>query len=532
MRIQTYDVGTWLYPDSEITACEQTICLDSARNADACFQILTDLKCAKDTDIKWTFDTSDSGVSVVVHELRPTFVKYNSGAQNYNAITWENVEHFAVRQAPYEVYELTRPIEDGKLWGETGNTALFIRINVAKTAKPGEKKLVLYLNIAGECAEIDINLNIHKAVVCDVEESPYAMAFWLHPDCLQYSHKVDRGTEEYYHFVEAYLKQMKGMRCNHIQLPTPEPIRDEAGKVIDFDFEECDRITEIALKHGFQYINSGFIAKWLQWQASEFFLRWDSDTPVEGLEGYRQLKIYIERTKEFITRHDIAEKYWQSFVDEPQLNNSMAYKAISSIFRREMPDIKIMDPIETPNVVGSCDVWIVKQAVYEKYKEQYETLRQMGERLWVYSCGFPAGKWMNHAIDLPLSATRLITWQGVRYGMDGFLHFGYMEFFEGMDPMYTTAFGRIFQKEMRYFPPGNAFVIYTDGETIYDSVRAHVHRISAAEAELLLKLREYDENACNEIIDSVSTTFEEYVSDSETVEKARKELLQKLDSYL
>ena len=85
---------------------------------------------------------------------------------------------------------------------------------------------------------------------------------------------------------------------------------------------------------------------------------------------------------------------------------------------------------------------------------------------------------------------------------------------------------------MRYFPPGNAFVIYTDGETIYDSVRAHVHRISAAEAELLLKLREYDENACNEIIDSVSTTFEEYVSDSETVEKARKELLQKLDSYL
>jgi len=532
MKIQTFDIGTWLYPDSEVTECNNTVALDSARNDDICFQILTDKKCKKDTPVTWNLDTPDEGISVVVHELRPTFVKYNSGAQNYNATCWENVQDFAVRQAPYEVYELTRPIDDGKLWGDTGNTAFFIRVNVAKTAQVGEKKLTLKLTVDGETVEVLINLNVHKSVVCDVEESSYTMGFWLHPECLEYSHKVDRFSEEYYQFVEDYLKQMKEMRCNHIQLPTPQPLRDENGKIIDFDFTECDRITEIALKLGFQYINSGFIAKWLQWQASEFYLWWERETPVEGMEGYRQLIIYIERTKEFIARHDIADKYWQSFVDEPQLNNSMAYKAISSVFRRAIPDIKVMDPIETPNVVGSCDVWIVKQAVYEKYKEQYETLKKMGEKLWVYSCGFPAGKWMNHAIDLPLAATRLITWQGVRYGMDGFLHFGYMEFSDGMNPMYSTSFGRIFQKEMRYFPPGNAFVIYTDGKTIYDSVRAHVHRISAAEAELLMKLREYDEKVCNEIVDSVSTNFEEYISDSEVVESARKALLDALDAFV
>jgi hypothetical protein len=108
-------------------------------------------------------------------------------------------------------------------------------------------------------------------------------------------------------------------------------------------------------------------------------LQWDAEEKINSLEAYRQFKIYIEKTKKYIEKYDIADKYWQSFVDEPQLANSMAYKSLSSIFRRAMPEIKIMDPVETPNIVGSCDVWIVKQATYEKYKEEYNMLMEMGE---------------------------------------------------------------------------------------------------------------------------------------------------------
>jgi hypothetical protein len=531
MKIKTFDLGTWVYPDTEITECDNTISLDSAKNSDTCFQVLMDLKCEKDTPITWTLDTPDEGITVVVHEMRPALVKYNSGAQNYNAIDWDNVKDFVVRRAPYEVYELTRPIEDGKIWGEMPNTALFIRLDVAKTAVAGKKDITLKLNIGGEEAEIKIDLHVHKATVCDVEDTPYPMGFWICPQLMHNLHGVERGTEEYYHYVEVTLKQMKGMRCNHIQLPTPTPIRDEENKVIDFDFTEVERITEIALKLGFRYINSGFVAKWLAWKDNNFSLQWDSEERVDTLEAYRQYKIYIEKTKKYIEKYDIADKYWQSFVDEPQLANSMAYKSLSSIFRRAMPEIKIMDPVETPNVVGSCDVWIVKQAVYEKYKEQYNMLMEMGETVWVYSCGFPANKWMNHIIDLPLSATRLINWMGIRYGIDGFLHYGYHEFLDYMDPMYDTNFGRIFQKEQRYFPPGNGQVVYSDGKVLYDSVRAHVHRTAAAEAELLMALRAKDKDACYEIIDGVCTTFEEYTTDSVKVENARKALLDKLDLY-
>ena len=70
----------------------------------------------------------------------------------------------------------------------------------------------------------------------------------------------------------------------------------------------------------------------------------------------------------------------------------------------------------------------------------------------------------------------------------------------------VTNFGRIFQKEQRYFPPGNGQVVYSDGKVLYDSVRAHVHRTAAAEAELLMALRAKDKEACYEIIDGVCTT--------------------------
>ncbi len=529
MNIQTFDIGTWIYPDSEITEQRHEISLDSARNGDACFQILTDISVEEGTPVKWDIMTSCEGVTVRVYELRPVLVKYNSGAVNYNAIDWENVKNFAVRRAPYEVYDLTREIDDGMLLGDTGKTAFFVRLDVAEDVLPGEKKLEMKMRIGEAETKVQIQLRVHKAVLCEPADSPYPMGYWVIVPAVCYNHKVERFSDEYYFYVQKNLEKMRGMRCNHIQLPTPIPIKNDDDQIVDFDFTECDRYTEMALQLGFRYINSGFIAKWRVWRDTKYYLKWDLEQEVETMEAYRQLRIYFQRTKEFIERHGLQDKYWQSFVDEPQLENSMAYKALACTCKKFLPDVRIMDPVETPNVVGSCDIWIVKQEVYEKYKEQYDELMEMGEKLWVYSCGFPANKWMNHIIDLPLTATRLIIWEGIKRGIDGFMHYGYHEFQEGMNPMYDTNFGRIYQKEMRYFPPGNHGVVYTDGEKIYDSVRAHVQRISAAEGELFLHLREKDQKACNAIIGQVCDTFKEYTSDSAKVESARRELFEKLD---
>ena len=62
MRIQTFDIGTWLYPDSEITMSGNIVELDSARNSETCFQFLTDMKIEKGASIRWELCTKEKGI--------------------------------------------------------------------------------------------------------------------------------------------------------------------------------------------------------------------------------------------------------------------------------------------------------------------------------------------------------------------------------------------------------------------------------------------------------------------------------------
>jgi hypothetical protein len=187
--------------------------------------------------------------------------------------------------------------------------------------------------------------------------------------------------------------------------------------------------------------------------------------------------------------------------------------------------------VETPDIYGSCDIWVIKQAIYEKYRKEYDRLRQQGDEYWLYTCGFPAGKWMNRVMDLPLAATRLPIWMGVRYGMVGFLHWGYHAYHPDMDPMKDTCYPVIYHGESQFFPAGNHAIVYVDRDHIYESLRAHLQRISAVDGELLLRLREFDEAACDAIIDSVCTGFENYSSDPAAIDEAHKRLLEQLDMY-
>ncbi len=138
---------------------------------------------------------------------------------------------------------------------------------------------------------------------------------------------------------------------------------------------------------------------------------------------------------------------------------------------------------------------------------------------------------MNHVIDLPLSATRLELWMGIAYGMNGFLHWGYMDYSPNMDPLYDTNLSVVYRGQRRYFPAGNAAIIYASSGKLYPSLREHNVRMSAAEAELLMRLKERDPELAQSLILSVCTDFETYTSDSSLILSARKRLLDALDGY-
>lgn len=512
-----FSENEWLYPDTEIKEQGEAK-LYAARGSDVCFQVLTDIKLNGDEILNVT--SSGLEGEVVVYQLFPAHVGRNSAANFETTDNYEDVKDFVTRKAPFDVYDVTLLPEDNKL--VSGRAGFFIRINVAQNAKVGEYNGNIKLEIGNEEIIVPVYLKIFNTVVPCLNDSEFHSVNWIYYDKIPAQHNVEQWSERYFEILGNYIDNQLDLRSDVLMIPRGEPIRDENGKVIDFDFTSAEQVGNLALKKGMRYIMGGFCVEWEAWNKPELYLLWDK-VDVTTIEAYRQLKLYFTGVKKCIERNNWQNKYMQCLVDEPQFRTAPSYRALGAICRKFLPDVMINDPVETPEIAGALDIWVVKQAIYEKYIEEFRTLQDCGEKLWIYSCGYPAGKMMNHVMDLPISASRLIIYMCYKYNTPGFLHFGYHLHNEETwgEACYRASRGR-------KFPGGNSFIVYPVNNGPQYSVRGHAQRCGIYDYELLKILGEKSPEKAEEILDLVCRDFSDYETDANKLDDARRQLLERL----
>ena len=517
MSYQVFSDNEWVYPDSVIDGSRDTAELYSARNADADFQILTDIELCGGENFSCGLDGLETPFTV--YQLLPVLVSENSGPKVFTTTDYDEVKSFVTRKAPFEVYDITKPT-GGTL--EKGRAAFFVRIDIGADKKPGCYGLRLTLDIGEKRVVVPIFLKIYETAVPPLSESRFHMVNWIYYPRLAGQYGVEPYSEEYLDILGRYMDNELDMRNDYLMIPSGEPVRDESGKVTDFDFTHAGIVGNMALSRGFKKIMGGFVARFKSWDDPDNYLLWDREIGCTGIEGFRQLRLYFRRAWECVGRNGWGDSYMQCLVDEPQFPNSLAYRALSGICRQNMPGIKINDPVETTDIAGACDVWVVKQAVYEKYLDDFRKLQDIGEEMWIYTCGFPAGATMNRVLDLPLSVSRLPMWMCFKYGCPGFLHWGYHAYTPtpGIQDVCTEA------GNGRKYPSGNAHVVYIGDTGPWYSVRGHLQRTGAQDFELFSLLP--DREKAVSIIEKVCRTFDDYDPSPLTLLRARRELLEKL----
>ena len=145
----------WIYPDSAL--CERTVAsLHAARGADVCFQILTDRTLDGDTLFCAAF--TGGQCRATVYQLLPAHVGENSGPKTHTTTDYESVKHFVTRKAPFDVYEITRPLDSGVL--RAGRVAFFVRVDVPADAIPGEYNEALTLTVGEEAFTVPVHIKI------------------------------------------------------------------------------------------------------------------------------------------------------------------------------------------------------------------------------------------------------------------------------------------------------------------------------------------------------------------------------------
>ena len=516
IKYQIFSENEWLFPDSEITVQNKAE-LYSARNADVCFQILTDLELKGDEKITASFELE--GFSAEVSQLLIARVHENSAVKSHTTLDYESVKHFVTRQAPFDVYDVTRPIEDNAT--EAGRAAFYVRINVFENAPVGIFDTTLTLNIGDESLTVPVTIKTYNVKVPALKDAEFDMCNWIYYEILAKDTNTTIYSDEYMAIVDEYIKNLVDMRNTMLMLPTASPIRDENGKVVDFDFSGVEKVGNLAIERGFNYVMGGFVASWAAWDKPEIYLLWDREIEVRSIEAYRQLKLYFKRAVECIERNNWEDVYMQCLVDEPQFQNADAYRALSGICRQCMPGITINDPVETTDIEGALDIWVIKQATFEQYLADFQAIQATGETLMIYTCGFPSGKTMNRVIDLPLTVSRLPMWMCYKYDCPGFLHWGY-HYHQPEGRWNTHTPGPKTHKH----PAGNGFVAYLFDNKPYYAVRGHSQRTGACDYELFNILGKTDKAKALELIHKVCRTFDDYDPSTKLFDDVRRELLE------
>lgn len=517
LRYRAVSENEWLFPADSLGTPSDLVFAEAARGGNVLFQILTDFVLTEDAPFSFSVDGAN-GVTVTPYRLLPVRVAENSAPRGQMRTTtdYESVKDFVTRKAPFEVYDVTAPTEDGIL--TKGRVALAFRLQIASAAPVGEQRITLTVGTSLFSLQIPVRLTVHKATVPPLSESRLSVCNWIYPERIAEDHGVAVGSEDYFRIFRTYLRHQLDIRSNTFasintfSACNVGVIRDGEGKIVDFDLSFQEREMRIAREMGFRYIEGPFVAHWVHWTDEGLWLLWDRETEVGSVEAYRQLRIYFARVREMVERNGWRDCYLQTLVDEPQIYSEPSYRTLSGVCRKFLPGIPISDPIETTDIGGAVDVMCVKQAIYEKYIDTFRAYQEMGERMTYYTCGFPAGDHLNRVLDLPLPVGRLTFWMCHRYGFEGFLHWGYHV---------TEPTG----------PEGNQRIVYPMGNGVAESVRSHGQRVGAEDWELLEQIRLHDPAAADRLVARGCRTFTDYERDPAVIEAIRHEILVTADRF-
>jgi hypothetical protein len=522
VNYNVYSESQWVYPDDELCVGNNApVGLDVARGGNVLCQILTDIQVQKGKAYKFSVNGAN-GITVTPYQLVSVNIKRNSAPQGKPDTTddYESVKDFVTKKAPFDVYDITAPMR-GQFLRE-GRLGLALRFTASREMEWGCQSIVVRIEVDNYVVEVPVELKVHKAIIPLLRDSKLSIVNWVMPGRVACDAKTQKYTEEYFESYGRMLSHMIDIRNNHLSLAESwsrgvpdESIKDENGKIIDFDLKPLERSLQMAEKAGMTKLYGMYIAHFIEWNKPEICLLWDwkNKHPATDAEAYRQLKIYFRRVKEMVERNHWEDKYIQPLFDEPQFQNAENYRIFVGMVRSIYPELTIHDPIEVDNIPGTADIWCVKNAIYEKYKDSFQNFQSMGQRMTWYACGCPAGYTMNRSIDLPLVVSRLCFWICHRYNFEGFLHWGYHVPLES-SPNHV---------------PGNTQILYCFDGDYWDSIRAHVQRGGAEDWELISIIKEKDPEKADRLVERACRTFDDYESDWKVFDSLKLEVLKEAD---
>lgn len=405
---------------------------------------------------------------------------------------YESDCEFCERNEPGLFPDVLFPIENNRVLIKRQNYyALWITIDLPKDTDAGDYEIKIKLKKDGETISENIfGLHVINAVL---PEQKLIYTQWFHSDSIANYYKIPVFCEKFWALVESFIKAAVHTGVNMLLTPvfTP-PLDTEIGgerltvQLVDvklengkysFGFDRFIRWVRLAQKCGIKYFEISHLFS--QWGAKytpkivaevngsqKRIFGWE--TSADSIEYAEFLSAFIPQLIKVIRSLGIENSTFFHISDEPNEDQIESYSRSKSTVAPLLEDFPIIDALSDYSFYESG---IINNPI--PCTNDIESFIEKGfPHPWTYYCCGQGGKLSNRFFGMPLSTTRIIGFQLFKYGIEGFLQWGFNFYnsqysLRSIDPFAGTDADSA-------FPSGDSFTVYPGKSGAIESVRSEV----------------------------------------------------------
>lgn len=405
---------------------------------------------------------------------------------------YESDCEFCERNEPGLFPDVLFPIENNRVLIKRQNYyALWITVDLPKDTDAGDYEIKIKLKKDGETISENIfGLHVINAVL---PEQKLIYTQWFHSDSIANYYKIPVFCEKFWALVESFIKAAVHTGVNMLLTPvfTP-PLDTEIGgerltvQLVDvklengkysFGFDRFIRWVRLAQKCGIKYFEISHLFS--QWGAKytpkimaevngrqKRIFGWE--TSADSIEYDEFLSAFIPQLIKVIRSLGIEKSTFFHISDEPNEDQIESYSMAKSAVAPLLEDFPIIDALSDYSFYESG---IINNPI--PCTNDIESFIEKGfPHPWTYYCCGQGGKLSNRFFGMPLSTTRIIGFQLFKYGIEGFLQWGFNFYnsqysLRSIDPFAVTDANSA-------FPSGDSFTVYPGKSGAIESVRSEV----------------------------------------------------------
>jgi hypothetical protein len=357
--------------------------------------------------------------------------------------------------------------------------SIWLTVQIPKDALPGSYSGAIKVVAEKSNQSVDIRLTVYPLTM--PEKSNLYTTNWYQMNN-KYHDFQKPFDEKFFKLIEVYAKNMAAHRQNvmRVEINSISGKRDK-NKNLHFDFSNYDRWVGIFEKTGaMARIETGFIAHFEtgDWDDTKIVLK-DFDVKEETTGAVTKMKgeEYLPQFLPAFERH-LKEKGWLEktmfhISDEPCNHNVVSWREASDFVHRHAPSLRRIDAIEGTYFDDRLEIWVPKLDELTNWWDTYKKRQSEGNELWYYMA-MSTTTYPNRFIDSPLIETRILHWLNYRFGITGYLHWGYNQWASD-DPYMETG--------LTQHGIGSDCLVYPKKDGIVNSIRLEQERNSLSDFE-------------------------------------------------